>query len=61
MGTAHCIFLSQTPPDTVHTQGPRVPADEIEGLDAPTDGNYVNPEDAPNGTVFPLIFRLSLP
>jgi len=36
---------------TVHTQGPRVPADEIEGLDAPTDGNYVNPEDAPNGYI----------
>lgn len=35
--------------DTVHADGPRVPADEIEGLDGPFDGNYVNPEDATNG------------
>lgn len=46
---AVCLLLVL---DTVHADGPRVPADEIEGLDAATDGNYVNPEDATNGKYF---------
>lgn len=37
--------------DTVHEGGPRVPADEIEGLDGDFDGNYVNPDDGVNGFV----------
>jgi len=36
---------------TVHENGIREPAAEIEGLDGPYDGAYVNPEDGLNGFV----------
>ena len=49
--TLGAMHISSGHADTVHAEGPRVPADEIEGLDGEFDGNYVNPEDARNGTL----------